>query len=70
MLFRSNMKFEHYEEGRMRHADHRFEWTRVEFQSWAGRVANNYGYMVSFKPVGEEDPGVGAISQMGIFSPG
>ena len=63
-----NKKFQHYAEGQMRHADHRFEWTRAEFQSWAGRVAGNYGYMVTFKPIGEEDPEVGAISQMGIFS--
>src|SRR3954454_6863592 len=32
----------------MRHSDHRFEWTRAEFQQWATRVAGEHGYRVSF----------------------
>jgi 3' terminal RNA ribose 2'-O-methyltransferase Hen1 len=54
--------------GRMRHRDHRFEWTRAEFEAWGRRVASAHGYRVRFKPVGEEVAGIGALSQMGIFT--
>ena len=54
--------------GRFRHRDHRFEWTRGEFRVWAAGVAAQFGYNVRFQPVGEEDPEVGAPTQMGIFS--
>jgi len=54
----------------MRHSDHRFEWTRAEFQDWARRVAAAYGYRVSFRPVGEEDEITGAPTQMAVFEGG
>ncbi len=54
--------------GRFRHRDHRFEWTREEFQRWAEGIASRFGYAVRFLPVGEEDPEVGAPTQMGIFA--
>jgi 3' terminal RNA ribose 2'-O-methyltransferase Hen1 len=53
---------------RLRHADHRFEWSRAEFQVWAGRVARRYGYGVLFLPIGPEDEAHGAPSQAAIFS--
>ncbi len=53
--------------GRLRHRDHRFEWTRAEFQAWAQRAGNRYGYMVACTPVGPEDPKLGAPSQMAVF---
>jgi 3' terminal RNA ribose 2'-O-methyltransferase Hen1 len=62
-----NVKFENMEEGKMRHSDHRFEWTRKEFEVWGSGIALKHGYDVIFKPVGEEDPEVGAISQMAVF---
>lgn len=63
-----NTKFATLVTGHMRHKDHRFEWTRREFQDWAGPVAERYGYAVRFHPLGPEDEVVGAPSQMGIFS--
>jgi 3' terminal RNA ribose 2'-O-methyltransferase Hen1 len=54
--------------GTMRHRDHRFEWTRSEFQSWAERAAAAYGYTVRYLPVGAGDPEVGPPTQMAIFS--
>jgi 3' terminal RNA ribose 2'-O-methyltransferase Hen1 len=54
--------------GRFRHRDHRFEWTRAEFQSWAGMVAQRFGYKVQFAPVGPEDAAVGAPTQVGALS--
>ena len=51
----------------LRHADHRFEWTRSEFAAWANAVAGAHGYSVEFEPVGEVDPALGAPTQMGRF---
>lgn len=54
-------------EGRMRHGDHRFEWTRDEFRQWAQRVSNDHHYAVDIQPVGPEDPEAGAPTQMAVF---
>ncbi|WP_256010203.1 3' terminal RNA ribose 2'-O-methyltransferase Hen1 [Desertivirga xinjiangensis] len=62
-----NIRFPDYKEGKMRHSDHRFEWTRKEFESWASAIASKYSYDVSFSPVGEVDVEVGALSQMAVF---
>ena len=63
-----NVRFEGLTAGSLRHKDHRFEWTRNEFQSWAARVAERFGYSVRFLSVGAEDPTLGAPTQMGIFA--
>lgn len=65
-----NALFEGMAEGAMRHKDHRFEWTRAEFEAWAGKVAEKHGYTVRFAPIGPEDPERGAPSQMGVFTRG
>lgn len=62
-----NVKFETLPAGKFRHGDHRFEWTRAEFETWATRVAERFGYAVHFLPLGPLDADVGAPSQMGIF---
>lgn len=54
--------------GRFRHRDHRFEWTRAEFERWSRDVAERFGYSVRFTPVGNEDPEVGAPTQLAVFS--
>ena len=51
----------------LRHADHRFEWTRAEFQTWAQAAARAYGYTVRFEGVGDEHPEYGAVTQVGVF---
>jgi hypothetical protein len=66
--FEHNVKFETLPAGAFRHKDHRFEWTRDEFQAWAHRVARRFGYTARFLPIGPEDVLMGAPSQMGIFS--
>lgn len=55
-------------DGSLRHRDHRFEWTRAEFEHWAQEVAGRSGYAVRFLPVGPEDPAVGAPTQMAVFT--
>jgi 3' terminal RNA ribose 2'-O-methyltransferase Hen1 len=62
-----NVRFADLPAGRLRHRDHRFEWTRSEFQSWSTTMATRFGYAVRFLPVGPVDPHVGSPTQMGIF---
>jgi 3' terminal RNA ribose 2'-O-methyltransferase Hen1 len=62
-----NVKWESLPAGKFRHRDHRFEWTRAEFETWANRIATRYGYSVRFLPIGPEDSLVGAPSQMAVF---
>ena len=62
-----NVTWETLPAGQFRHPDHRFEWTRQEFQDWANRVGERYGYAVRFLPVGPEDKTLGAPTQMAVF---
>lgn len=62
-----NVKFETLPAGKLRHKDHRFEWTREEFQTWANQVAQRFGYTVEFQPIGDNDNLVGAPTQMAFF---
>jgi 3' terminal RNA ribose 2'-O-methyltransferase Hen1 len=63
-----NALFEGMAEGAMRHGDHRFEWTRAEFEHWAQSVAGARGYEVRFEGIGLADPAHGAPTQMGVFT--
>ena len=62
-----NVRFDGLPAGKFRHKDHRFEWTREQFRSWAESVADRNSYSVRFTPVGPEDPEVGPPTQMAIF---
>jgi 3' terminal RNA ribose 2'-O-methyltransferase Hen1 len=63
-----NVLFEGLPSGKLRHGDHRFEWTRAEFAAWAGRVAATYGYRAEITPLGPLDDTHGAPSQMAVFT--
>ncbi|MBC3982292.1 3' terminal RNA ribose 2'-O-methyltransferase Hen1 [Streptomyces sp. AC536] len=63
-----NVRWSGLAAGQMRHADHRFEWTRQEFGAWAEGVARRYGYGVEFRPVGPDDPEVGPPTQLALFT--
>ena len=63
-----NVLYETLEAGRMRHRDHRFEWSRAQFADWAQRVGATHGYAVEYRPVGEIDPDHGASTQMAVFT--
>ena len=63
-----NRLFEFLPEGRFRHGDHRFEWTRAEFRAWAGGVAQRRGYDVKYLPIGPEDQESGPPTQMAVFT--
>jgi 3' terminal RNA ribose 2'-O-methyltransferase Hen1 len=65
-----NVKWETLPAGKLRHPDHRFEWTRPEFQAWGESVAQQHGYNVRFLPIGPIDDQLGAPTQMGVFERG
>ena len=62
-----NVRWEQVSTRRLRHRDHRFEWTRAECQAWAGRVAAAYRYRFNHQEIGPADPELGAPSQLVIF---
>lgn len=55
-------------ENEFRDPDHRFEWTRLKFRSWATRIARQYGYRVIFGNIGEAHPGFGTPTQAARFT--
>jgi 3' terminal RNA ribose 2'-O-methyltransferase Hen1 len=63
-----NVRFPTLLAGQYRHKDHRFEWSREQFQAWATDIASRFGYTVEFRPVGKVDEEVGAPTQMGVFT--
>ena len=63
-----NDRFPFLPAGHLRHRDHRFEWTRAEFERWADQVARAHGYATRLLPIGREDPEVGSPTQMAIFT--
>jgi len=63
-----NVNYEFLQNGGVRHPDHRFEWTRNEFQSWALRTAEAYGYKVRFAGIGDIDEVHGTPTQMAVFT--
>ncbi|XP_077987051.1 small RNA 2'-O-methyltransferase-like [Glandiceps talaboti] len=54
-----------------RHWDHRFEWTRQEFQDWGNSIAKEHNYTVTYSGVGSGPEGsehLGYCSQIAIFT--
>jgi hypothetical protein len=62
-----NVRFPGLPGGAMRHPDHRFEWTRSEFATWAAGVADRYGYRVHHEGIGPADAVLGAPTQLAVF---
>jgi 3' terminal RNA ribose 2'-O-methyltransferase Hen1 len=63
-----NVKWASLPAGTFRHHDHRFEWSRAEFEAWARGIADRAGYSVRFAPVGPVDEAAGPPTQMAVFS--
>lgn len=63
-----NVRFPTLPAGRLRHPDHRFEWTRAACEAWCTRVAQDHGYTVRFDAIGAVDPEVGAPTQLAEFT--
>lgn len=53
---------------RFRNHDHKFEWTREQFGSWARNLASRHNYSVEFSGVGgSADREPGFASQIALF---
>jgi len=65
-----NVRYETLPPGRLRHRDHRFEWTRAQFRHWAESVGERFGYGVRVTGVGTDDPEVGSPTQLAVFTKG
>ena len=63
-----NLLFDGLPTGASRHKDHRFEWTRGQFQDWSRQVADRRKYNVRFQDIGPEHVTHGAPTQMGVFT--
>ena len=63
-----NVTWENLGKDKLRHGDHRFEWTREEFQKWCNTIAGKFNYNVEFHSIGEELDDIGSPTQMGVFS--
>ena len=62
-----NAHYEWLAEGAMRHDDHRFEWSREEFEKWTEHICGTFGYTVERSEIGDADEEFGAPTQMGVF---
>ena len=62
-----NVLFDGMEPGALRHPDHRFEWTRSEFEDWSKAQAEKFGFDVSFTTIGDVHEEHGAPTQMAVF---
>ena len=63
-----NVLFESVGSEKLRHPDHRFEWTRPEFEGWAKQLAERNGYGVQFDGIGPAHAEHGSPTQMGVFT--
>ncbi len=54
--------------GRLRHRDHRFEWSRDEFAAWSAAIGDAFGYGVALHGIGDPDPAFGCPTQMAVFT--
>ena len=63
-----NKNYEALTDGKLRHPDHRFEWTKEEFTAWAEAVCKDYGYTVRLSWIGETDEDGQQPTQMGVFT--
>uniref|UniRef100_A0A8D8XMU0 Small RNA 2'-O-methyltransferase n=1 Tax=Cacopsylla melanoneura TaxID=428564 RepID=A0A8D8XMU0_9HEMI len=69
-----NWLFDDYVEGTFRHDDHKFEWTREQFQCWAENLVTRYPmYTVQISGIGpppacKSEAQFGHCSQMALFT--
>jgi 3' terminal RNA ribose 2'-O-methyltransferase Hen1 len=63
-----NVLFVNLAAGAFRHPDHRFEWTRAEFRTWAAQIETEFGYRAAFSEIGETNALHGAPTQMAVFT--
>ncbi|QII02340.1 3' terminal RNA ribose 2'-O-methyltransferase Hen1 [Rhodococcoides fascians A21d2] len=63
-----NLLYPGLEAGAFRHVDHRFEFTRAEFEQWGSLVAREHAYEVRVEGIGPVDDTHGTPTQMAVFT--
>jgi 3' terminal RNA ribose 2'-O-methyltransferase Hen1 len=63
-----NVIWDNLQADKLRHGDHRFEWTRREFQEWSEKISRKYDYKVRFLSAGPERPEIGCPTQIAVFT--
>ncbi len=63
-----NVNYEKMHENELRHGDHRFEWTRAEFEKWCEHICEAFGYDCKISGIGDNDERYGSPTQMGVFT--
>lgn len=60
----------HYglDDQRLRHPDHRFEFTRAEFTEWCDRVCSDHRYIAELGGIGPTHPDDGPSTQYALFT--
>ena len=62
-----NTNFSNLADGKYRHSDHRFEWSRLEFQNWLEMVCKKYQFTYEIFGIGDIDEKHGAPTQGALF---
>ena len=63
-----NANYENMQENSLRHSDHRFEWTRLEFKEWTEHICEKFNYTCVISGIGDNDENLGNPTQMGVFT--
>ena len=63
-----NVNYEFMAEDALRHHDHRFEWSRKEFEDWTKHICDTFSYTCEITGIGELDEKMGTPTQMGVFT--
>lgn len=63
-----NIKMESLDQGKFRHSDHRFEWTRAQCEEWGTSVGKKFNYSYKLSQIGPIDEVLGAPTQMILFT--
>ncbi|MFN9972860.1 MAG: 3' terminal RNA ribose 2'-O-methyltransferase Hen1, partial [Phycisphaerae bacterium] len=63
-----NCLFPNLTPGAFRHPDHRFEWSRAEFRTWADAICATYAYKATHSDIGVVHDVHGAPTQMAVFT--
>ncbi len=63
-----NVLFPGLAPGAFRHPDHRFEWSREQFRSWATSIEERFGYVAAFGEIGPVHDVFGAPTQSVVLA--
>ncbi|MBP3759909.1 MAG: 3' terminal RNA ribose 2'-O-methyltransferase Hen1 [Ruminococcus sp.] len=63
-----NANYENMQENSLRHGDHRFEWTKLEFKEWTEHICEKFNYTCVISGIGDNDESLGNPTQMGVFT--